>query len=80
MALQREIAALRERHAADSAAPARAGRRTGLHLLRADELSADELATLRGLARVRLQADGRPLLHHVQDWTALHEQALRAAP
>ena len=35
-----------------------------------DELSADELRTLRRLARVHLRADGRPLLHHVQAWIA----------
>ncbi|MGL6111359.1 MAG: GH36-type glycosyl hydrolase domain-containing protein [Rubrivivax sp.] len=76
MALQRELGALRERHAAESAAlPGPVG--TALHVLRADELSSDELSTLRGLARVHLQADGRSLLHHVQAWAALHEQALR---
>ncbi len=75
MALQRELGALRERHAAESAAlPGIV--MTALHVLRADELSRDELGTLRGLARVHLQADGRPLLHHVQAWAALHEQAL----
>ena len=46
MALQRELAALRERHAADSAAQ-RGAASTGLHVLRADELSADELSTLQ---------------------------------
>jgi cyclic beta-1,2-glucan synthetase len=75
MTLQREIAALAERHAADSGAlPGVAN--TGLHLLRADDLSADELSTLQTLARVRLLADGRPLLHHVLAWSALHEHAL----
>ena len=49
---------------------------TALHVLRSDELSALELATLRGLARVQLQADGRSLLHHVQAWAAAHELAL----
>ncbi|MBP6251201.1 MAG: carbohydrate-binding protein [Rubrivivax sp.] len=78
MPLQREIAALAERHAADSSAlPNPAGApSTGFHLLRADELSADELSTLQTLARVRMLADGRPLLHHVQAWAALHEHAL----
>ncbi len=74
MALHREITALRERHDADSAAqpgpPC-----TNLHLLRADELSPEEMGTLRSLARIRLRADGRPLLHHVNEWMALHEQA-----
>ncbi len=74
MALQHEIAALRERHHAESAAqPGPAC--TGFHLLRAEELSAEELNTLRCLARLRLRADGRPLLHHVQEWVTLHEQA-----
>ncbi len=90
MALQRELTELRDRHLADSAAereaesgappgashanPGRAA--NGFHLLRAGELSADELSTLQALARVRFEADGRPLLHHVQAWSALHEQAL----
>jgi cyclic beta-1,2-glucan synthetase len=30
---------------------------------------------LRGLARLHLNADGRPLQHHVQDWIERHEQA-----
>lgn len=74
MALQREIAALRERYLAESggqSGPSSAG----FHLLRADEVSADELSTLRCLARIRLRADGRPLVHHVQEWGTLHEQA-----
>jgi cyclic beta-1,2-glucan synthetase len=80
MPLQREIQILRERHAADSAAERRlAGpATTALHALRADELSADELSTLKTLARVRFHGDGRPLLHHVQAWSAWHEQALAA--
>ncbi|MBK6469185.1 MAG: carbohydrate-binding protein [Betaproteobacteria bacterium] len=77
MALQRDIAALRDRHEADSAALPEA-ERVGLFLLRADELSAAELATLHGLARVVLQADGRPLLHHVHAWAAAHDEALQA--
>ncbi len=75
MALQREIAALRERHVLETAAQAHAGM-TGFHLLRAEELSADELTTLKAHARFRLVADGRPLAHHVQEWIALHEHAL----
>ena len=75
MALQRDLAALREQHTADSAAQGRPAS-TGLHLLRADELSAEELDTLRNLARLQFNADGRPLLHHVQEWSAQHEQDL----
>ena len=79
MALQREIADLRDRHLADSAAEGNnAGRtRTGFFLLRADDLSTAEMATLQALARIRIDADGRPLLHHLQAWTERHEQALQ---
>ncbi len=70
MPLQREIAALRDRHAADAAATA-----IGFHLLRAGDLLPAELATLQAQARVRLVADGRSLLHHVHDWLAGHELA-----
>ena len=72
--LQREIILLRDRHAADNAAQA-GPPVTALHLLRADELSDDELSTVRSLARVCLDADERPLSQHVQQWIALHEQA-----
>ncbi len=84
MGLQRELMALRERHEADSSAEfsplsgagsTRAPLSTAIHVLRADELSDDELSTLQSLARVRLQADGRPLPRHVQEWIELHEQA-----
>ncbi len=74
MALHRELQALRERHGSDAAAPG-ATACTALHVLRADELTHDELSTLQALARVSLQADGRPLLHHVQAWVARHEEA-----
>ncbi|MDP1901870.1 MAG: glucoamylase family protein [Rubrivivax sp.] len=76
-ALQRDLAALRDRHEADSAALP-AAERVGLYLLRTDELSAAEGATLHGVARVVLQADGRPLLHHVNAWAAAHDLALQA--
>jgi cyclic beta-1,2-glucan synthetase len=77
MALHHEVTALRERHEADNAAqPGPAC--TGLFLLRSDELSEQEMGTLRSLARIRLRADGRPLLHHLQEWIALHEQAEEA--
>ena len=80
MALQREIAALRERHAADSAAQAGRGHAPASSCCAPTSSRADELGTLQGLARVRLHADGRPLLHHVQEWIALHEQAFERAP
>ncbi|WP_394787248.1 GH36-type glycosyl hydrolase domain-containing protein [Rhodoferax sp.] len=72
MALHREIGILRDRHAADRGTESSP---TNLYLLRSDELSPDEVSTLHAQARVRLQADGRPLLYHVQAWAALHEQA-----
>jgi cyclic beta-1,2-glucan synthetase len=84
MVLQRELMALRDRHSADSSAEfnplsgtgsTRAPLSTAVHVLRAEELTDDELSTLQSLARVRLQADGRPLAHHVQEWIDLHEQA-----
>ncbi|MFH7044882.1 glucoamylase family protein [Paucibacter sp. JuS9] len=65
MALQHELAGLAERHAAAAAGNAGDSRRCGFHLLRSDELSAIELATLQVLARVRWQADGRPLHQQV---------------
>jgi cyclic beta-1,2-glucan synthetase len=74
MAMHRELVALRERHIAEVAAQAGPAN-TSLHVLRAEEISADELSTLQAVARVRLQADGRPLQHHLQEWGALHEQA-----
>ncbi|OOG58792.1 carbohydrate-binding protein [Polaromonas sp. C04] len=74
MELQREIAALRERHLAEGDAQARPAV-TAIHVLRADELSSDEQSTLEILARVRLRADGRPLSHHVQEWVDQHELA-----
>ena len=74
MSLQQEMHALRERHVAESAAQP-GPECTGMHVLRVDELSVDELSTLQGLARVRLNADGRPLPHHVQEWCDLHELA-----
>ncbi|MBK9444238.1 MAG: carbohydrate-binding protein [Comamonadaceae bacterium] len=74
MTLDHEIAALRDRHAADcTAKPGAALAR--MHLLRADDLSHPELNTLHSLARVVLHADGRPLMHHVQEWLQLYELA-----
>ena len=74
MALNRSIASLREAHVAAMAAQAGVAE-TSLHLLQASDLHADELATLRTLARVRLNADGRSLAHHVQELVELHERA-----
>lgn len=46
-----------------------------LHRLRAEVLTSAEGHTLRRLARLHLQADGRPLARHVQDWAQMHQQA-----
>jgi cyclic beta-1,2-glucan synthetase len=78
MALQHELAALRARHTDDTPGDPGAGGppSTGFHVLRLEELSADEMSTLRALARLHLFADGRPLTHHVDEWALQHEQAL----
>ena len=76
MTLHREIAAMRERHVNGSDAETNGMPTvTGFYLLRGDEISNDELSTLQMLARIRINADGRPLTHHVQDWLALHSRA-----
>ena len=76
MALQRELIALRERHAGQVAAHD-GPTDTSLVLLRADELTGADLSTLQALARVHIHADGRPLLHHVQEWIEAHDAALQ---
>ena len=77
MELQREIAILRDRHLAETTSEAGPINPscTAFHLLRGDELSGGELGSLKALARVHINADGRPLVHHVHDWCALHELA-----
>ena len=77
MEVHREIAALRDRHQAETASEAGAANPscTAFHLLRSDEITAGELGTLVALARLQINADGRPLVHHLQDWYALHEQS-----
>jgi len=71
MTLERELAGLREQVALSSGTA-----EGGFHLLRAGELSPIERETLRSLARVHFNADGRPLTHHVAEWLADHESAL----
>jgi cyclic beta-1,2-glucan synthetase len=71
MALQRELAALREQYTLQGGAA-----NTGFHVLRAEDLSGTEDATLRTLARVHFNADGRPLTHHIDEWTQQNELAL----
>ena len=71
MPLQQALLALRERHGAElRTLPG--GTVVGLHVHRSQDLSAPQLATLAGLARVRLSADGRPLHVHVLAWLAWH--------
>ena len=72
MALQRDLSALRDSQAAEAAARPGAGS-TSFQLLRRDELSDLELATLHAFARIHFNADGRPLPHHVQEWNDVHE-------
>ena len=75
MALQRDVSALREQFTAlNGGQPGAAN--TSFHVLRADEVSAAELGTLRTLARVNFNADGRPLTHHMLEWSKQHEDAL----
>ncbi|MFZ2986529.1 glucoamylase family protein, partial [Ideonella sp.] len=75
MPLQREAGMLRDRHLAEASPPG-AALVASMHLLRATDLSPEELDTLEQLACVHLQADGRPLKHHVKRWLARHERAL----
>ncbi len=72
MALQREMAALRDRHLVDTAQSGHAAI-TGFHLLRSEELAPDELGSLQALSCLQFLADGRPLVHHVQALLDLHE-------
>jgi cyclic beta-1,2-glucan synthetase len=78
MPLQREIAALSERYFAEIGASPTAPTVAGFHTMHADDLTADESRTLRALARIEFEADGRPLHHHVQDWLEPHDEALAA--
>jgi cyclic beta-1,2-glucan synthetase len=74
MTLHREMLSLRERYMVESGGDS-GNASASLYVLRANELSVAELSTLEILARIRLNADGRPLAHHVQEWSTLHEQA-----
>ncbi len=78
MPLQHELLGLRDRFDAGAAGRSRQAR-CGWHLLRADDVSAEELQTLQTLARVRLLADGRSLAFHLQEW-ALGPPLLPARP
>ena len=74
MALDHEIAGLRSRHIATYGMQ-QGQACVGFHVLRADDVSLAEMITLESLARLQFNADGRPLAHHVQEWTAAHEAA-----
>lgn len=82
MPLQRELQNLREQHEADLRA--RPGVPVArLHLHRMEDLSPAQVSTLESLARVRLNADGRPLHHHMRVWAEQHNAArlrLSSAP
>ncbi len=74
MALHREMLSLRERYLVERGEDSgNAG--TNLYVFRTNEFSVAELSTLETLARVRLNADGRPFALQVQEWSALHELA-----
>ncbi len=74
-AMARSAGALREAHAAAmNAQPGTAD--TGFFVIPASDLHDDERSTLRALARLRLNADGRPLAQHVADVVEQHEMAL----
>ncbi len=88
--LQGELQALRDQLARDQVANGADGR-VAIFVVRAEDLSADEASTLQHVARLRLEADGRPLNYHLRVWRALHESlneerlgmsgiALRAVP
>ncbi|RZL09869.1 MAG: carbohydrate-binding protein, partial [Rubrivivax sp.] len=71
MPLHREIQALRERCNLHGGA----GSVAALHVHRTGDLSAQELTTLRAIARIRLTADGRSLPHHVAELKGWHDAA-----
>ena len=75
MEVQRGVTGLREQYLAQVAGQ-RGAAGAGFQVLRADELSVDELSTLRAVARVHFKADGRPLAHHMQEWADQHDTAL----
>lgn len=80
MPMQQELASLRGRHHEDTGGEfsPMGPHSTGMFVLKMEELSAAELSTLRALACLNFQADGRPLPRHVDDWVAAHERAFEA--
>ena len=76
MPLQRELIAIAERFKVESDASLPASRACALYVLRAPELSAAERSALEALARVQLNADGRPLAQHATELAEWHDAAL----
>ena len=74
MTLHREMLNLQERYRNETGGES-GNTSASLFVLRSNELSVAELNTLEILARIRLNADGRPFSLHVQEWGMLHEQA-----
>ena len=74
MPLRQGLHALRERYTPELQHGPLAGRGV-LVLLQSVDIGATERATLAQLARLRLNADGRPLGRHVADLLAWHEGA-----
>jgi cyclic beta-1,2-glucan synthetase len=71
--LQHELLALQQRHVSESTtSTATPGT---LVVVQTSDLSDGERATLALMARVRMNADGRPLAHHVADLVAWHDAA-----
>jgi cyclic beta-1,2-glucan synthetase len=79
MPLHRELLALREQHMA-SLRSMRGGGITGLHIHRTEDLSADQLSTLTQRASLCIQADGRPLHHHIRTWANVQGQGKQGSP
>ena len=78
MPLQRELAVLHERFAAESRSPS-VPATGGMHVIRESDLAPEERSTLRNLAVVRIVGDGRPLKRHVQDLLDAHAAAVAGA-
>ncbi len=76
MPLRQDLAAIEERFVASANGAVPADRTCKLLILRAADVSTEERAALTALARIHLNADGRPLAQHVQDLVEWHDDAL----
>jgi cyclic beta-1,2-glucan synthetase len=76
MPLHRELLAVGERHTAETDGALPPALRCALFILRATDLSPPERRALEALARVQINADGRPLAQHVQALVEWHDAAL----